>query len=401
MRTNRRRAQKWYNPTTPYNPEYPVHKSFHLFIILIIFPLLVSGCLVETGMPTAVLETEPDPTLESFPILTPTTAPTETPTSLPTDVPIPAAPVRTVLAFTGVIVPARCVQAGIDARGSADYLYENVREILSGADLTIGVYNATMRSGVPYIGCERSWELIGSPINADAMKAAGFDLVSVATNHIKDCGKQPCGDAGFFETLENFNRVGIATVGAGPDLAAAMDPVVIEVHGVRYGFVSLGEVNERVFAGFESPGIAPLTSANLEAAIQVAKEQADIVIVLPHSGPEDYPEVTPQQNYWARYSVEYGADLVVITHAHILQGYHRISGVPVFYSLGNFVFDQVWARDHQQGAILLVTFEKGKVVGFEFLPTIAEQDGAVSLAEGEEREEILALLEALSADLEE
>ena len=376
-----------------------MHKSFHLLVLLIFFPLLVSGCLAESDISPVSL------TPESIPIQTilPTAAvtSTQTPTLLPTNTSAPVVPERTTFAFTGVIVPARCVQAGIDTRGSADYLYENVREILSETDLTIGVYNAAMRSGVPYVGCERSWELIGSPINADALKNAGFDLMSVATNHIKDCGKQPCGDAGFFETLENFDRVGIATVGAGPDLGAAMDPVVIEVNGVRYGFVSLGEVNERVFAGVESPGIAPLTRSNLESAIQMAKEQADVVIILPHSGPEDYPEVTPQQKYWARYSVAYGADLVVITHAHILQGYHRLEGVPVFYSLGNFVFDQIWARDHQQGAILLVTFEAGEVVDFEILPTIVDQDGTVRLAAGDELEEILTRLETLSADLEE
>ena len=125
------------------------------------------------------------------------------------------------------------------------------------------------------------------------------------------------------------------------------------------------------------------------------------VIVLPHSGPEDYPEVTPQQKYWARYSVAYGADLVVITHAHVLQGYHWLEGAPVFYSLGNFVFDQIWARDHQQGAILLVTFEGSQAVDFELIPTIVEQDGTVNLAEGDEREEILTRLEKLSAEITE
>ena len=274
-----------------------------------------------------------------------------------------------------------------------------MRAVLVGADLTVGVYNATMRSGVPYIGCEHSWELIGSPSNADAMRSAGFDLVSVATNHIKDCGKQPCGDEGFFETLKNFERVGIATVGAGEDLTAAMKPVVIEVKGVRYGFVSLGEINEQVFAGFNQPGIAPLNNSNLKAAIQAAREKADVVIVLPHSGPEDYPEVIPQQKYWGRYSVAYGADLVVITHAHILQGFQEVDGIPVFYSLGNFVFDQVWARDHQQGAILLVTFEDRKVTDFELLPTIVEQDGMVKFAEGDELAEILDRLENLNAEL--
>jgi poly-gamma-glutamate synthesis protein (capsule biosynthesis protein) len=281
-----------------------------------------------------------------------------------------------VIAFTGVIVPARCVQAGIDERGGdPSYLYDGVRNILTSADITVGVYNATMSYAVEHVGCENTWELVGSPENADALVEAGFDVMSVATNHIKDCGKKYCGDVAFLDTLRHFDRVGIQTVGAGNNLEEALQPVFVEVKGVRFGFVSLGEVavNERVFAGNQNPGIANLTRRNLENAIGLAAEDSDVVIVLPHSGPEDFPEVTPQQYYWARYSVAFGADLVVTNHAHVLQGYEEIDGVPVFYSMGNFVFDQSvergLRRDHQQGAILLVKFDGGEMLGFELIPT--------------------------------
>jgi poly-gamma-glutamate synthesis protein (capsule biosynthesis protein) len=173
----------------------------------------------------------------------------------------------------------------------------------------------------------------------------------------------------------------------------------VESNGIRFGFVSLGDVNESVFADGATPGIAYLSNKNLESAISQAKVVADVVIVLPHSGPEDYPEVTPQQKYWARHAVEFGAELVVTTHAHILQGYDSIGGVPVFYSLGNFVFDQSWARDHQQGAILLVEFEGSEILSFELVPTVVEQDGTVHLAGKEEAEEILTRVELLSAEI--
>ena len=71
---------------------------------------------------------------------------------------------------------------------------------------------------------------------------AGFDVMSVATNHIKDCGlnKSWCNEA-FFDTLENLQRVGILTVGAGKNLEEALQPVVVTINGVRFGFVSLGD----------------------------------------------------------------------------------------------------------------------------------------------------------------
>ncbi len=372
-------------------------------VFLGIIPLLfacsqVNGLTVtETINQTSAIQPLSPTAPESF---TQTTPPSQTPLSTNTIIATETLIPRTVIAFTGVIVPARCVQAEVDRQGNADYIYHEVRDILTGADITVGVFNATISDQVEYIGCQRSWELVGSPNNADALNNAGFDVMSVATNHIKDCGKQSCGNTAFFDTLMHFKRVGISPVGAGKNLSEALKPVVIEVHGIRFGFVSLGEVNERVFADAAKPGIAVLTTTNLMNAIERTKNLSDVVIVLPHSGPEDYPQVTPQQKYWARHAVAAGANLVVINHAHIVQGYQEIDSVPVFYSLGNFVFDQIWARDHQQGMILLVEFEGEQIVNFEFIPTLVDQDGTVHMAEGEEREEILKRVEKLSKELQ-
>lgn len=378
-----------------------MQKLCHKTIILVIWiSVLISGCSQAIALPTPEMETsEPSPTSTSTALPTPTQTPGHTPTATiiptPTETQIPV----TRIAFTGVIVPARCVQAAIDEREDAHYVYDEVRDILVGADITVGVFNATMSDRVNHIGCQRTWDLVGGPENADALEAAGFDVMSVATNHIQDCGFTSCGDNAFFDTLENLDRVGIQAVGGGANLEEALQPVVVEINGIRFGFVSLGEINERVFADGNTAGIAVLSDQNLRYAIDAAREVSDVVIVLPHSGPEDYPEVMPQQKYWARHSVEYGADLVVMTHAHILQGYQYLDEVPIFYSLGNFVFDQIWARDHQQGAILTITFEGTSIVGFEFIPTVVDQDGTVHLAAGEEKDEILDRIETLHMEL--
>jgi poly-gamma-glutamate capsule biosynthesis protein CapA/YwtB (metallophosphatase superfamily) len=331
-----------------------------------------------------------NPVTSRTPTATHTPLPSDTPTPNPTEVPF------TTIAFTGVIVPARCVQAGVDEAGSADYIYEDVREILLGADITVGSFNAVMSDAIEPIGCQASWELVGSSNNADALQAAGFDVMSVATNHIKDCGRYACGDQAFFDTLYHLERVGILPVGAGENLDAGLQPVVVERNGIRFGFVSLGEVNPDVFADFETPGIANLTYFHLQEAIELARAVSDVVIVLPHSGPEDELEVIPQQKFWARNSVAMGADLVVENHAHVVQGYQAIDDVMVFYALGNFVFDQVWSRDHQQGVILLVTFQETTVVGFEFIPTVVLQDGTVLLADAQEAQEIIDRIEESS-----
>ncbi len=216
---------------------------------------------------------QPSPTHSAAKLITASATPTKLqPTSTPSQPPI------TRMIFTGVVVPARCVQAKLDEIGDLDYPYHEVREILSGADLAVGSFNATMSDQVVHTGCVWTYQLVGSPENADALARAGFDLMSVATNHIKDCGlmKGWCDDV-FFDTLENLTRVKILTVGAGENLADALQPVIVTINGIRFGFVSLGDskLSETVFAAEDHPGIALLTEQNMRQAIEKARQMAD------------------------------------------------------------------------------------------------------------------------------
>jgi poly-gamma-glutamate synthesis protein (capsule biosynthesis protein) len=292
------------------------------------------------------------------------------------------------LLFTGVIVPARCVQAAIDEYGDTEYIYDDVRQIISGADLAVGTFNATMSDYPPRKGCVPTYVLVGGSDNADAMQRAGFDMMSVATNHIKNCGVMNCGDRAFFDTLDNLERVGILAVGAGANHAEAMQPLVVTVNGVRFGFVSLGQIEQTAFAGEDTPGIAVLNPENLKAAIAAARQVSDIVIAMPHWGPEDVPWPNYIQRDLAQQLVDAGADLVVGNHTHVVQAIQEIDGVPVFYGLGNFVFDQ-GLRDHQQGVILKVYYEGDQYAGFDLIPTHVNRDGRVFVAAADEAAEVL------------
>lgn len=341
---------------------------------------------------------ENTPSVEQKPLLEPSPYPTlaaPTQTAAPTQEPI------TRLLFTGVIVPARCVQAHLDEIDNPDYPYEEVQDILSGADLSIGSFNAVMSDKVEHTGCVWTYQLVGSPANADALAKAGFDLMSVATNHIKDCGlmRSWC-DETFFDTLGHLRRTGILTVGAGANLSEALEPAVITINGIRFGFVSLGDskLSETVFAAEDHPGIARLTEENMRLALQKARQMADVVIALPHWGPED--ELLPNwiQRGQARYIVEAGADLVVGNHTHVIQGYQTIDDIPVFYGLGNFVFDQ-GLRDHRQGVMLIINFKGTRYQGYEMVFTHVDPDGRVHLADEAEAAEILQRLQSASEQL--
>ena len=386
-----------------------VNPMTRMLFALLLAAFLSSACQnVEPPEPTKSLLSPT--TIEPTSTLEPPTAPTEPstpqptqqdPTASPSATTIPTAtiPATTSLLFTGVIVPARCVQAAIDEYQDSDYLYDEVREVIQGADLAIGTLNATISDYPPRTGCVPTYVLVGGSENADALQRAGFDLMSVATNHIKNCGLNNCGDRAFQDTLENLHRVGILPIGAGINLQEALQPVVVDINGVRFGFVSLGQLEPIAFASEDTPGIAVLTEGNLRDAIQETRKVSDVVIVMPHWGPEDVPMPNWLQLDLARVAVEAGADLVVGNHTHVVQAIEEVDGVPVFYGLGNFVFDQNWDLQHQQGVILIVSFSGSELLDYQLIPTHVDFDGRVHIADQQEAAQILDRIAEVSRSL--
>ncbi len=343
-----------------------------------------------------VMQEAPEPTFIPVSVSTPLPAAAS---AIPVDTPTSTPPAQITLLFTGVVVPARCVQSAIDARGDATYVYDDVRETISNTDLAVGTLNTTFSDLSEHTGCIFTYVLVSDSRSAVAAAEAGFDVMSVATNHIMNCSGASCGDnynRAFFDTLDNLRLNNILPVGAGTNLAEAMQPVVVEVKGVRFGIVSLGMVDAMRYAGANSPGIAQLTDENLTDAIAAARQVSDVVIAMPHWGPEDVSAPNSYQLHYAQVAVEAGADVVVGNHTHVVQAIQHINGIDVFYGLGNFVFDQNWDLAHQQGVMLLLHFSGSDYTGYELIPTHGDGDGSVHIAEGEEADSILQRIEEAS-----
>ena len=362
-------------------------------------PIPPTSTLAALSLPiVAQAETNVDPTPEMVSTLSPTSVLDGPVTAVPGGFPAP----DITLLFTGVIVPARCVQAAIDARGDANYVYDEVREMISGADLAVGTLNASLSDLSHPTGCVETYVLVGDSRSATAAASAGFDVMSVATNHIKNCNGASCTNyfkQAFLDTLDNLRENGIKPVGAGMNQEGALQPVVVEVQGVRFGFVSLGMIEPLAFAGKYGEGIAALNDQNLKSAIDSARQVADVVIAMPHWGPEDFTDPTEEQLHFARVAVEAGADVVVGNHTHVVQAIQQIDGIDVFYGLGNFIFDQTWDLAHQQGVILLLHFQGKDYTGYELIPTHVDGDGTVHLAGEDEAASIVHRIEAASQKL--
>lgn len=175
------------------------------------------------------------------------------------------------------------------------------------------------------------------PKRVQLMQEMGIDLVTLANNHALDYGR----DA-MLDTIDTLDRAGIGHVGAGKNLAEARKPAIVELNGRTFAFIGATRVYPEAdwAAGTDSAGMfsAYDGGAALAEEVKAAKQQADYVIAYVHWGIEREEMPNEVQKSIAHRLVDAGADLVVGAHPHVLQGLEYYQGVPIAYSLGNFVF---------------------------------------------------------------
>lgn len=175
------------------------------------------------------------------------------------------------------------------------------------------------------------------PEKVKLMREMGIDLVTLANNHALDYGR----DA-MLDTIDTLDHAGIRHVGAGKNLAEARKPAIVELNGRTFAFIGATRVYPEAdwAAGTDSVGMfsAYDGGAALAEEVKAAKQQADYVIAYVHWGIEREEMPNEVQKSIAHRLVDAGADLVVGAHPHVLQGLEYYQGVPIAYSLGNFVF---------------------------------------------------------------
>jgi poly-gamma-glutamate synthesis protein (capsule biosynthesis protein) len=314
-------------------------------------------------------------------------------------------PIR--LLATGDIIPARCVYAQHLAYQDFRHAFLATADLLRAADITVGSLDASLSDAGQPIGCTPTFSLLAPARSIEGLTFAGFDVLTVASNHAKDCGAGPdgpvpgaCGDQALLETLANLEAAGIVTVGGGRNLAEARSGRVLTVSGVRFAFLGYDEVASSYYGATEaSPGTAPLAFGLLGEDVARARLEADVVIVLNHWGAEYTPVPTERQRGLAREAVDASATLVIGNHPHAVQAVEFLKGGFVSYALGNFVFDQDWSLETQQGVVLEAVFHGTRLVSVRFLPVHIYDQHQPRWAEPPEGESILARMEEASSGL--
>ena len=175
-----------------------------------------------------------------------------------------------------------------------------------------------------------------SPVESlDILKSANISIVNLANNHTMDFEQ-----GALLEELRLLDQKGIMHFGAGKDIDDAFAPLILDTKDGRIAFLGFNRVEtHRTKAGESSAGQAFFKQpARMEQAIRVAKKSADLVFVLPHWGKEYSTKVSEKQVYFGEKFIEWGADLVVGTHPHVVQESTIYQGKSIYYSLGNFCF---------------------------------------------------------------
>ena len=238
---------------------------------------------------------------------------------------------------------------------------DELKDLIQSCDLKVVNFEVPLKPEVklPPQRQERFFQNDDAP---DFLRGLGFNLFSQANNHAFDWGNE-----GFKKTKA---ALGDAAFGAGL-YEEAYQVKVVEVNGVRIGFIGLS------FAAYtgvfddvtkhEGLGCAYINDLRVNHDIMEAKKQVDYLFILPHDGIE-YIDV-PMPETIARYRdfIDYGADGVIAAHPHCPQGWEEYKGKPIFYSLGNFLFNSKKDYDFRadkphwyEGLCVVLTITDGK-----------------------------------------
>lgn len=237
------------------------------------------------------------------------------------------------LTFVGDIMLGRGVSpiAEVDPTG----MFEEVRLILRSSDLAMGNLESPLTTRSHQAPNPHTLE--ADPTTVVLLADAGFDVLSMANNHIGDAGP-----SGVVDTLEAVETAGMTAVGAGVDLGAASAPLLVEGANMRVAVLAMDATGAGLAAGDE-PGVAPWDEESAKEATERAARRSDFLIVSLHGGVEYLPETDPRMRRLAEMLTAWGADMVWGHGSHVVQPVLTTPGdrpALVASSLGNFIFDQ-------------------------------------------------------------
>jgi len=218
------------------------------------------------------------------------------------------------------------------SRHKPSYPVELVADVLRKSDILYGNLECPVTLGGRKLA--KTWNFRAKPAGLKVLKAAGFQLVGLANNHVMDYGIP-----GLLDTLRYLKKANILAVGAGENEQQAAAMRILDKSGLKIGFLAFTSTLPReIWAKKNRPGVSYSNFQKAPHLIRKAKKRCDLLVVLFHGGEELADEPNAVQKSFAKLAVESGADLFIGHHPHVVQPVEIYKGKPILYSLGNFLF---------------------------------------------------------------
>lgn len=256
-----------------------------------------------------------------------------------------AAPEKLTLIMVGdILLHDRVEAASRQTDGSYNYdaIFANTKNLIREADLAL--VNQEVIIGGQEIGVG-GYPAFNAPYEmADALAAAGFDVVCHGTNHALDRGAAGINHC-ILNWREKYPEIGV--VGIHDSQESADGIYAAEKNGIRVAILNYTYGTNGIALPSEMPyAVDYLSEENVIADIEKAEAEADFTIVCPHWGTEYSLETDAMQKKWTSIFAEHGVDLVLGTHPHVIEPIEQVGDMLVYYSLGNFVN---WTSDSGAG----------------------------------------------------
>jgi poly-gamma-glutamate synthesis protein (capsule biosynthesis protein) len=257
----------------------------------------------------------------------------------------------TTLLFGGDVMLARSVNTQMKKRNNYSWPVEKIKSFTSKADLFM--VNLESPFGVSCRPTDTGMVFCADPQSIKSLTDSGVDVVTIANNHIFNQGEE-----GFVETVSILNKNNITSVGA--PLAGAQQNI-ITIKNIKIGILGFNDIPPY------PKNINKLTEDNLVNQIKLLRPQVDILIVTPHWGNE-YSMRSLRQQTLAHMAIDSGADAVIGHHPHWVQENEDYKGKPIYYSLGNLIFDQMWSEETKKGLMVQLTYQGKNLLKQEKFP---------------------------------
>ncbi len=269
---------------------------------------------------------------------------------------------------TGDIMLDRYIRKTIAKKGVEFIIDPFFQRFLSGQDITLVNHEGVMSTQVPNPPKGDMTNFTVDPALSKNLFQYGINMASIANNHTLDFGK-----IRLEETKKYLESAGIHTIGH--PFNTQNISVIQEIRGEKIGFVAYHDL----FTHDPEP---------ILKEIKRIRPSVDFIMVYTHWGTEYFTGIPPSQRETAKQFIDAGADMIIGHHPHVIQPMEIYNGKPIFYSLGNFVFDQIFSEEVRTGLTLGIMIKKD-IVEVSFFPIYRNANFSARIINGEERRKFL------------